>query len=114
MRFVLAACLAASIFVPNAAAADHACADDARKRAAALLTLHFNDGEAGPIENMSIADEVKALAPIKAMKGKGKFDVLEVWGYIYKGEYRMRFIYAQIPDTCLLMGQEILEQADPY
>ena len=40
--------------------------------------------------------------------------MLEVWGYIYKAEYRMRFIYAQIPDSCLLMGQEILEASDPY
>ena len=41
-------------------------------------------------------------------------DVLEVWGYIYKAEYRMRFLYAQMPGTCVLMGQEILEASDPY
>ncbi len=39
------------------------------------------------------------------------FDILEVWGFIYKGEYRMHFIYAQIPGACLLMGQEIIEFA---
>ena len=48
---------------------------------------------------VGIGDEVKELAPIKALKGSGKFDVLEVWGYIYKAEYRMRFIYAQIPTS---------------
>lgn len=46
--------------------------------------------------------------------GKGKFDVLGVMGGIYKAEYRMRFIYAQIKNTCALMGQEILELSNPY
>jgi hypothetical protein len=42
------------------------------------------------------------------------FKVLEVWGYIYKGKYRMRFIYFNSPATsCLLMGEEILEYARP-
>ena len=40
-----------------------------------------------------------------------RFDVLEVWGRIYKGQYRMRFIYARIPNECVLMGQEVLEYA---
>jgi hypothetical protein len=75
-----------------------------------LLQLHFEDAQA----EVGIGDEVTELAPVKALKGSGKFDVLEVWGYIYKAEYRMRFIYAQIPDTCLLMGQEIIEASDPY
>jgi hypothetical protein len=61
-----------------------------------------------------VSDEVRELPPVKALKGSGKFDVLEVWGYIYKAEYRMRFIYAQIPDSCVLMGQEIIEASDPY
>jgi hypothetical protein len=26
----------------------------------------------------------------------------------------MRFIYAQVSGSCLLMGQEILEASDPY
>jgi hypothetical protein len=43
---------------------------------------------------------------------KQLLDVLQVWGYIYKGQYRMRFIYARLPGECLLMGQEILEYAD--
>jgi hypothetical protein len=37
--------------------------------------------------------------------------VLEVWGYIYKGRYRMRFIYFHFGKSCILMGQEILEYA---
>jgi hypothetical protein len=88
----------------------HPCDADARDRATPLLQLHFEDDEA----DVGIGDDVKQLAPIRALKGSGKFDVLEVWGYIYKAEYRMRFIYAQISDTCLLMGQEIIEASDPY
>ena len=61
-----------------------------------------------------MGDEVRELPAVKALKGSGKFDVLEVRGYIYKAEYRMRFIYAQIPDSCVLMGQEIIEASDPY
>ncbi|MGZ5029350.1 MAG: hypothetical protein ACXWAT_03785 [Methylobacter sp.] len=49
------------------------------------------------------------LKPINNPAGKGKFDVLEVYDHIYKGTYRMRFIYAQIENQCLLIGQEILE-----
>jgi hypothetical protein len=40
--------------------------------------------------------------------------VLEVWGHIYKADYRMRLIYGQIKGSCALMGQEILEASDPY
>ena len=92
----------------------HACAPDAIKRGRTLLNLHFNDGQPGDAPRIDIEDTVKTLAPVKALKGKGRFDVLEVWGYIYKAEYRMRFLYAQIPDACVLMGQEILEASDPY
>ena len=40
-----------------------------------------------------------------------RFDVLEVRGYVYKANYQMRLVYAQIPGACALMGQEILERA---
>jgi len=95
-------------------AAVHTCAPDTIKRGKALLTLHFNDGQPGDAPLGSIDDAVKTLPPVKALKGTGRFDVLEVWGYIYKAQYRMRFLYAQIPDACVLMGQEILEASDPY
>ena len=110
-RLTVAALAALALIAGSAAAAAHHCDDDAIQRATPLLKLHF---EADDIENLAIGDEVNELAPIRALKGKGKFDVLEVWGYIYKAEYRMRFIYAQIPDECVLMGQEIIEASDPY
>ena len=98
------------MLVASLPAEAHPCDADAQARAVPLLRLHFEDSTA----DVGVSDEVKKLAPIKALKGSGKFDVLEVWGYIYKAEYRMRFIYAQIPDSCLLMGQEIIEASDPY
>ncbi len=52
---------------------------------------------------------VKQAGSVAAVTGKGRFDVLQVDGAVYKGNYRMRRIYAQIPGTCALMGQEILE-----
>ena len=108
--FAAALLLAAAPPAPPA----HRCAADAIERATPLLTLHFSDGQPTAIENLSIDDTVKVLPPLRALRGKGQFDVLEVWGFIYKGQYRMRFIYARIPGSCVLMGQEILEAADPY
>ena len=95
-----------------ASAQTHRCASDAIAKAMPLLKLNFD--QAGKLENAGIDDQVKVLAPIKALKGDGRFDVLEVWGHIYKADYRMRFIYAQIKNSCVLMGQEILENSNPY
>ncbi len=108
--------LAIAVFAMAAAvgsAAAHPCDDDAKQRAEPLLKLHFEaDGSNAP--DVSIEPTVTTLAPVKALVGKGKFDVLEVWGDIYKARYRMHFIYAQIPGSCVLMGQEILEASNPY
>jgi hypothetical protein len=104
----LAVLLAAA--AASAPAFAHPCDGDARERAAALLRFHFEE----PGVEVGIADKVQQLPALKALAGSGRFDVLEVWGYIYRAEYRMRFIYAQIPGSCVLMGQEILEASDPY
>ncbi|MCB1502132.1 MAG: hypothetical protein KDK07_20495 [Bauldia sp.] len=109
MKLALAAAIAAAVAAVSPATA-HPCDDDARTRAVPLLRLHFEDSEV----EVFIEPSVKQLPALKALKGSGKFDVLEVWGYIYKAEYRMRFIYAQIPGSCVLMGQEIIEASDPY
>lgn len=86
------------------AAPEPRCAAAAKEQAAKLLTFHF-----GPDERISIEPTVKAVPPLKnPANAKQTFDVLEVWGSIYKGRYRMRLIYG--PD-CVLMGQEILEHA---
>jgi len=108
VKHVIAALISA---LAPAAAFAHPCDADAIKRGMPLLKLHY---EADELANASVDNTVKELPPIKALKGKGKFDVLEVWGHIYKADYRMRFIYAQVSGSCLLMGQEILEASDPY
>ena len=107
MKLALAA--VALVFAAGSANA-HPCDQDAIKRATPLLKFHFENEQA----DVGIDDTAKTLAPIKALSGRGKYDVLEVWGHIYKADYRMRFIYAQGDDSCLLMGQEILEASDPY
>ena len=92
-----------------ACAAPH-CASEAKERAKALLAFHYDQKP----DSFTIDDAVKQLPPIRALKGNGKFDVIEVWGHIYKADYRMRFIYAPIKESCTLMGEEILEASDPY
>ena len=94
-----------------AQAQPHGCAADAIAKADQLLRFH---GEIPPDQPHAVDKDVKVLTPIKAIKGNGRFDVLEVWGYIYKTDYRIRLIYAQIKGSCALMGQEILEASDPY
>jgi len=94
-----------------AQAQPHACAADAIAKADQLLRFH---GEIPPDQPHAVDKDVKVLTPIKAIKGNGRFDVLEVWGYIYKTDYRIRLIYAQIKGSCALMGHEILEASDPY
>ncbi|WP_420997009.1 hypothetical protein ACKI2N_013685 [Cupriavidus sp. 30B13] len=100
LSFALMALCAAA-----AAAPQHACAPAALKQAGKLLAFH-----AGPDDRIEIDTGVKVLAPLKNPAGKDKYDVLEVYGYIYKGTYRMHFIYA--PAGCTLMGQEVLEIAN--
>jgi hypothetical protein len=91
-------------------AAEPACAAGAIDRAKQLLTFH-----AGPDERMTIDKSVKQLPSIhNPADPKQTFEVLEVWGHIYKGSYRMRLIYYSSQSTaCLLMGEEILEFARP-
>lgn len=100
----LAAFLVMVCTLGQAHAATHACAADATRRATKLLAFHLDGEDTG-----HVSDEVKQLPSLKnPASRKQSFDVLEVWGSFYKGEYRMRFIYAQIAD-CPLIGQEILE-----
>jgi len=85
----------------------HRCATAAIAQAPKLLAFHF-----GPDSRIEIDKSVKVLAPIRNPANSAqRFDVLEVSGHIYKGDYRMRFIYARVPGECLLMGQEVLELA---
>ena len=88
-----------------AAATGHACAADAAEHASALLKLHSDNDE-----RAHVMPGVTVLKPIQNPENKKQhFDVLEMHGWVYKAQYRMRVIYAQMPGQCALIGQEILE-----
>ena len=91
------------------AAASASCANDALSRAKPLLTLHFSSED----DRITIEDTAEELPSIaNPASPKQRLKVYEVWGYVYKGQYRMRFIYyASEGFGCTLMGQEILEYA---
>lgn len=103
----IAGCLVLCSVAGIASAAPPQCASEAVVQAKKLLTFHF-----GPDDRIQIDPEVKELAPIRnPADKKQQFKVLEVWGSIYKGNYRMRLIYFPMDKSCVLMGQEILELA---
>lgn len=91
-------------------AADIPCAARATDRAKQLLAFHF-----GPDDRITVDKSAKRLPSLRNPEDPAQsYEVLEVWGYIYKGRYRMRFIYFNSPaSSCLLMGEEILEYARP-
>lgn len=106
-RYLVFATCGAALLVssPANAAASHPCAQDAIRRAGKLLALHTDGDQRG-----SISKTTTVLPPVRnPANSQQKFDVVEVSGFVYKAEYRMRFLYAQIPGQCVLVGQEILE-----
>lgn len=83
------------------------CRNQALRDAKKLLSFYRDNDN-----RISIADKIVPLDKIANPRNPSqKFDVLEVWGSIYKGKYRMRFSYYSSLD-CTLMGEEILEYAD--
>jgi hypothetical protein len=114
MKRVLAAHLLPVLLLTTTtahAAMDQPCVAQAVVKAGPLLRFHNDLKATDPVD---IEPDAKLLPPVKALKGKGSFDVLEVTGHYIKATYRMRFIYAQVKGSCVLMGQEILEVGDPY
>lgn len=109
-QFICVAVLAFTALSSQAAhAAPPQCSVEARQQAKRLLVLHTDNDDRAEVDQA-----VKELPPLLNPADKRqRFSVLEVWGYVYKGQYRMRFIYARSPGNCLLMGQEILEHARP-
>jgi hypothetical protein len=89
------------------------CADYAREQARRLLAFHYGEDSG----ELHIEDAAKPLPSIvNPADRRQRFDVLEVWGFVYKGQYRMRFeYYRPTPraEDCILMGQELLEYAKP-
>lgn len=109
LKNIVAAALMVTAFnsFGAAEASSMTCKGNALKDAKKLLSFYRDNDD-----RMSIDDKVTPLAKIKnPQNASQKFDVLETWGYIYKGKYRMRFMY--YPDAdCALMGEEILEYAE--
>lgn len=97
---------------PVLAQAPHPCAADAMAQARKLVRFHLAD--AGMESQIADGTAARKIADAAVLKGKGRLDVLEVTTNVYKASYRMRFLYAQIPGTCALMGQEILDASNPY
>jgi hypothetical protein len=89
------------------------CAKDAAQRAPALLAFYRHPDETGFAGRWSIDPAVAKIGTIRALQGGGRYDVLQIWGYVYKGRYRMRFIFGVVAHQCVLMGEEILEDAAP-
>ena len=104
--------LAVLVLAGPARAAERPCAGDAVGRGKKLLRFHIDDN--APANGVDDGSAVRLLPQVTALKGKGKFDVLEITSHVYKATYRMRFIYARLNGTCVLMGQEILEASNPY
>ncbi len=111
-RPALKAALLAALLLLSAcghAQQQHRCAAEAVKQARALLIFHN-----GADVNVGVDDTAKVLPPLRnPVNPRQLFDVLEVRGYVYRANYQMRLIYARVPGTCALMGQEILERASP-
>jgi hypothetical protein len=116
MKVPAVSLVAVALFCMSGAAGhaqtSHLCSADAAVKARALLALHLDDAELA--KSLAVDPAVKVLAPAKALKGSGRFDVLELWGHVYKADYRIRFLYAQIKGSCVLMGQEVLDAGNPY
>jgi hypothetical protein len=96
--------------VPAAAKPAHPCASQAAEQALKLLRFHTDADDRAEV----FRDQARQIGGLKALRGKGRLDVIEVPGAVYKASYRIRLIYAQIPGSCVLMGQEVIEESDPY
>jgi len=113
LKFACLAAFLAVLFPRDSAepATVHPCSADAVAQAKKLLVfyLHLDDGTTN--RQWSVDDTARKIGEVSAIRGKRRFDVLEVWGNVYKASYRMRFIYALVGGECTLMGEEIFEDA---
>jgi hypothetical protein len=112
MRLPLATAVGLLLAVTPASAGMpvHACAAAAIAQALKLLKFHTDGDERAKV----LQERARYIGTVKALRGKGRFDVIEVPGGVYKADYRLRLIYARIGGQCVLMGQEVLEESDPH
>jgi hypothetical protein len=83
---------------------------EAIEAAPKLIHFHFGelDGFRIEIDNSSVT----ALKPLQNAAGLSEYLTgVEVWGSIYKGNYRTRFIFSTRSSSCMRVGQEVLKIA---
>lgn len=95
-------------FVDSVQAVPHQCTPDAIIQAQRLLAFHTEGDERAVVEP-TVKQRPSITNPENA---KQEFVVLELFGNVYKGRYRIRLIYYPLGNECVLMGQEILELAN--
>ena len=94
---------------PALAARPLPCQVEAVTQARKLLAFHSDNDDRAHVDESSVRQLPSIVNPANK---KQRFLVLETWGHIYKGNYRMRLIYYPMQKECVLMGQEILELAN--
>ena len=104
--------LGAMSMLPQSANAStsHRCAANARARAADLLSFHVRDDlpNAKP-PDIVIGQFVRKLPSIRNPANRTQhLDVLEVFGSVDRGEFRVRLVYIGRIARCVLVGQEVL------
>ena len=107
-------CLAfALVCAPAVAAQPHPCAADAAAQARKLLDFYVPPVGGVSANRPTVDENIRKVGKVAAITGKRRYDVLEVWGGVYKGRYRMRFDYLVAGGECVLMGEHIVEDAVP-
>jgi hypothetical protein len=99
------------VAAPAWEAPSHRCAADAVTQSKKLLTFYLRLDEPGAFDSWSVDESARQIDSVPAIRGTQRYDVFEVWGRVYKGRYRMRFLYALSDGACALMGEEIMEDA---
>ena len=100
-----------ALVASSTTAAAPICAVDASEQARKLLAFHVGEGFE---DRMSFEPPSQKASIRNPANSKQVFNVLEVEGFVSPhGRYRLRFIFYPLPRGCLLMGQEILEIANP-
>lgn len=104
MRYLL---LVLALLLPARSLRAQQCSEEAVAQATKLLAFHTDGDDRASVD--SVATELPSI--LNPANESQQFAVLQVWGYVYQGEYRMRFIFYRMEEQCVLMGQEILEYA---
>lgn len=84
------------------------CISNALIQAPRLIEYAF-----GPLDGFRVEINNDSARTLKSVKNQAdlteNLTVIEVWGSIYKANYRTRFIFSTKSETCVLVGQEVLE-----